>query len=144
MLGRRLAALSAYSLYATGLTLRLFPLLFLLAPLLPPTPPFDLCLTPPPSSARRSSADNTGGGSGGPGLPGNFFLTNRIAALTCCISSSRSACSSLCVHCGETVWLLDDEVRMCTAQMSANRGRSCVLVGWVLLMSVCMSASLGA
>lgn len=60
-------------------------------------------LSPPRSISpslphRRSSADNTRGGPGGPGLPGNF-LTNHIAVVTCCISS-RSACSSVCVHCG--------------------------------------------
>lgn len=66
---------------STGLTLCLFPFFCLLSS----------HLISPALSCRRSYADNPGGGSGGPCLPGNF-LSNHVAALTCC----TSACSSVC------------------------------------------------
>lgn len=138
MLGRCLAVLSAYSFYATGLTLCLFPLFCLL-------PSAPRCLICASSSCRRSSADNTGGGSGGPGLPGNF-LTNHTAAVTRCILASQLA--PLCVHCGETVpvWLQCGNITMCTVRCPQmlcevkNSRRHSNLCDRGSCVSVCMSA----
>lgn len=118
MLERCLAVLSAYSFSATGLTLP--------SPLSSP-PLLDLCL-----SCLRSSADNTGGGSGGPGLPGNF-LTNHIAAVTCCILAGRLA--PLCVHCGETlpVCLHCGNITMCTRRFRYTKSRT-VGGAWISVM----------
>lgn len=122
-----LSVLSAYSLYSTGLTSCLFPL-FLPSSLLLP------CLISPTLSCRRSSADNTGGGSGGPGLPGNF-LTNHIAAVTCCTGLLLSVCTVgrqllLLGYSVVVVW----HVRVEVCSHPTGNSQSCGFMGlWLLV-----------